>query len=92
MTPNYKKKSDGLKGGVGLEYSIISSEIQRDIKTEKFIPLFRSGEDAPIFLQGRNFIDMRDDTQYNEKIEELARDILGNPKHKKPTLGETAKF
>lgn len=92
MTPNYKKKSDGLKGGVGLEYSIISSEIQRDIKTEKFIPLFRSGEDAPIFLQGRNFIDMRDDTQYDEKIEELARDILGNPKHKKPTLGETAKF
>ena len=41
LTPNYKKKSDGLTGGVGVEYSIISAEIQKDIRTEKFIPLYR---------------------------------------------------
>ena len=92
MTPNYKKKSDGLKGGVGMEYSIISTEILQNINTEKFIPLFRSGEDAPIFLAGRDYIDMRDDTKYLEKIEDLARDILEIPKYKKPVLGNIPKF
>ena len=92
MTPNYKKKSDGLKGGVGMEYSIISTEILQNINTEKFIPLFRSGEDAPIFLAGRDYIDMRDDTKYLEKIEDLARDILEIPKYKKPQLGAIPKF
>jgi len=92
MTPNYKKKSDGLTGGVGLEYSIISAEIQKDVKTDKFIPLFRSGEDAPTFLAGRDYIDMRDDTKYLEKIEDLARDILVIPKYEKPQLGAIPKF
>lgn len=92
MTPNYKKKSDGLTGGVGLEYSIISAEIQKDVKTDKFIPLFRSGEDVPTFLAGRDYIDMRDDTKYLEKIEDLARDILKIPKYEKPQLGAIPKF
>lgn len=57
MTPNYKKKTENLAGGVGVEYSIISAEIQKDIKTEKFIPLFRQGEmnDIPIFFGGTRF-------------------------------------
>ena len=29
MTPNYKKKTDNLEGGVGVEYSIISAEIKK---------------------------------------------------------------
>lgn len=72
MTPNYKKKTEKLVGGVGVEYSIISAEIQKDIKTENFIPLFRSGnlEDIPVFLSDRDFIDMRDDANYEEKTEE----------------------
>lgn len=95
LTPNYKKKSDGLTGGVGVEYSIISAEIQKDIKTEKFIPLFKSGnikEDIPTFLEGRDFVDMREETTYNEKIEELVRDIWNKPKYKKPALGNIPKF
>ncbi len=94
MTPNYKKKTEKLVGGVGVEYSIISAEIQKDIKTEKFIPLFRSGnlEDIPVFLSGRDFIDMRDDANYEEKTEELARDIWNEPKCKKPALGSKPKF
>lgn len=95
LTPNYKKKSDGLTGGVGVEYSIISAEIQKNIRTEKFIPLFKSGNivnDIPTFLEGRDFVDMRDETKYNEKIEELVRDIWNKPKYKKPQLGEIPKF
>ena len=87
MTPNYKKKTDNLEGGVGVEYSIISAEIQKNIKTEKFIPLFRSGDDVPTFLAGRDYIDMRDDNKYNETIEDLVRDIFDKPKYKKPELG-----
>lgn len=95
LTPNYKKKSDGLTGGVGVEYSIISAEIQKNIRTEKFIPLFKSGnivDDIPMFLEGRDFVDMRDEAKYNEKIEELVRDIWNKPKYKKPQLGEIPKF
>lgn len=92
MTPNYKKKTENLDGGVGVEYSIITAEIQKDIKTEKFIPLFRSGEDVPTFLAGRDYIDMRDDSKYNDAIEELVRDIFGKPKYKKPELGAIPKL
>ena len=95
ITPNYKKKTEGLAGGVGVEYSIMSAEIQKNIKTEKFIPLFRIGnkeDDIPTFLEGRDFVDMRDDAQYKEKMEELIRDILNKPKYKKPVLGNIPKF
>ena len=92
MTPNYKKKSDRLTGGVGVEFSIISAEIQKNVKTDKFIPLFRNGEDVPTFLDGRDFVDMRDDSKYDEAIEELVRDIFNKPKYKKPELGAIPKL
>lgn len=92
MTPNYKKKTENLVGGVGVEYSIITAEIQKDIKTEKFIPLFRKGEEIPTFLAGRDYIDMRDDNKYGEAIEDLVRDIFNKPKYKKPELGAIPKL
>lgn len=95
MTPNYRRKSDGIEGGAGVEYSIMSAEIQKDIKTEKFIPLLRKGDeknDIPIFLEGRDFIDMRSEDEYDERMEELARDIWNEPKCKKPEIGPKPKF
>jgi hypothetical protein len=97
MTPNYKKKTENLTGGVGYEYSIITAEIFTDsINTSKFIPLFRSGtaEDAiPAALKGRKYVDMRDNTQFDEKfIHELLRDIHNEPKFKKPAIGKKTKF
>lgn len=94
MTPNYKKKSDKLEGGVGAEYSIISANILTNIKTDKYIPLLRNGEQnaIPSFLAGRKYIDMRDDNCYNEKMEDLLRDIWEEPKCKKPPLGSKPKF
>ena len=94
MTPNYKKKTDDLEGGVGVEYSIISAEIKENVKTEKFIPLFRKGneDDIPTFLLGRSYVDMRDDSTYEEAVEALARDIWNEPKYKKPLIGAKPKF
>ena len=97
MTPNYKKKTENLTGGVGYEYSIITAEIfTENINTSKFIPLFRRGTDAdaiPTALRGRKYVDMRDDAQFDEKfIHELLRDIHDEPKFKKPAIGKKTKF
>lgn len=97
MTPNYKTKTDNLGGGVGYEYSIISAEIFTDgVNTSKFIPLFRSGTDAdaiPTVLKGRKYVDMRDDSKFEDKfLNELLRDIHEEPKFKKPTVGKKPIF
>lgn len=97
MTPNYKKKTENLAGGVGYEYSIISAEIfTAGVNTSKFIPLFRSGTNAeaiPTVLNGRKYVDMRDDSQFEDKfLNELLRDIHEEPKYKKPSLGKKPNF
>lgn len=91
MTPNYKKKTEKLAGGVGYEYSIITSAIFLDVDTDKFIPLLKEGTNdnaIPTILRGRKYVDMRS----NEDIEELLRDIHNEPKYKRPLLGEKPNF
>lgn len=97
MTPNYKKKTENLAGGVGYEYSIISADIfTNGVNTSKFIPLFRSGTESdaiPTVLNGRKYVDMRDDSDFEDKfLNELLRDIHEEPKFKKPTLGKKPIF
>jgi hypothetical protein len=78
MTPNYKKKTDNLQGGVGYEYSIIGSKIFQQIDTSKFIPLMKDGDDTdaiPTALQGRKYVDMRDENSFNNKFKELLDDL-----------------
>lgn len=44
LTPNYKRKADGLEGGAGYEYNIINDELFKIIvSNEKFIPIVREG-------------------------------------------------
>ncbi|UPK70427.1 toll/interleukin-1 receptor domain-containing protein [Chitinophaga filiformis] len=97
MTPNYKKKTENLAGGVGYEYSIITAEIFADsINTSKFIPLIRRGTDIdaiPVALRGRKYVDMRNDAEFDEKfIHELLRDIHNEPKYRKPPIGSRTNF
>ncbi len=95
LTPNYKLKTDDLKGGVGYEYSIISAEIFADVTTSKFIPLFRTGpknQATPTALNGRKYIDITDGILSDEKMEELLRDIYEEPRHKKPPIGKKPTF
>jgi len=96
MTPNYKKKTDKLEGGVGYEYSIITAEIfGNGVNTSKFIPLVRNGVDAdsiPTALGGRKYINMRKDEDFDVNLEELLRDIYDAPKYKKPAIGSKPKF
>lgn len=92
MTPNYKMKTEKSEGGVGYEYSIITAEIFADgVNTSKFIPLIREGaenESVPTALRGRRYVDMRKDTDFDDKfVHELLRDIHNAPKYRKPPLG-----
>lgn len=94
ITPKYNEKSINLHGGVGYEYSIISAEIMDKIDTQKFIPLLKEGnnENIPKSLKGRMYIDMRDDSSFEYRLEELLRDIYKEPKNKKPPIGRRPKF
>jgi hypothetical protein len=78
MTPNYKIKTDNLNGGVGFEYSIINAEIFKKVDTTKFIPMFRNGNDEdaiPVSLKGRKYLDMRNDSDFEKKFQELLEDV-----------------
>ena len=90
LTPNYKLKACQLIGGVGYEYRNITAEMFDNVLTNKFIPVLRNGspqESIPVALFGRVYVDMRDDSKYAEKIEEILREIYNKPKYPKPKIG-----
>lgn len=95
MTPNYKLKTDKLEGGAGFEYSILSSEMASDIKTTKFIPILRDGDEktsVPVLLNKRISYFMREDDNFEMVFEDLLRDLYNEPKIVKPALGKKPKF
>lgn len=95
MTPNYKLKTDKLVGGVGFEYSILSSELADDLQSTKFIPILRNGEakeSTPKLLNQRIAYYMRDEDDFESAFTNLLRDLYGEPKIVKPALGKKPKF
>lgn len=94
ITPNYNEKTINLHGGVGYEYSIISAEIMDKIDTQKFIPLLKEGnnENIPKSLKGRMYIDMRNDNSFEDRLEDLLRDIYKEPKNKKPPIRKKPEY
>lgn len=86
----YVEKADGGSGGVGYERLIVTVEVVRAIDTRKFIPVIRSNTSSkttPTFVGPRLYVDFRNDLQYEEKLEELSREIHGTPATAKPPLG-----
>jgi hypothetical protein len=89
-TPAYQKKANVGKGGVGYERLVITSQIAKNIRTEKFICVLRGGSDKtaiPTFALNRVFTDFRDDTDYDERLLELLRDVHTAPAAPKPPVG-----
>lgn len=89
---NYKAKADNRDGGVGTETQIITPEIYKDQKQEKFIPIVTERDvnktiSLPIFLSSRKYIDFSDEEHFEESYEELIRNILDAPSIPKPKLG-----
>lgn len=95
MTENYKLKTEKQTGGVGYEYSIITSKIFKEVNTTKFIPLLRGDSEEtsiPTSLQGRKYLAMRDSDNFEASFEELLRDLHKKQKNKKPLVAPIPKF
>ena len=87
---DYVTKSEEGVGGVGYERLIVTAEVVSSIDTIKFIPVLRGArrpKKTPSFLGPRLYIDFENDSEYESKLIELARQIHGTPTISKPPLG-----
>jgi len=80
LTPNYKQKCDGRKGGSGYESSLISTEIVRVNPPSKFIPILRYGDfinSCPLSLSPKLGLDFssNDSETYKKMLEKLLIEI-----------------
>lgn len=96
FTPNYKAKADKRKGGVGYEYSIMNIDLYHNqIKNKKIIPILRKGaqrSSIPTFMQQYIHLDMTDNKLFDQKLEELLREIHNSRKIQKPFIGSPPNF
>lgn len=96
FTENYKLKAEGRAGGVGYEYSMINAELyQNQVNNNKIIPILRGGDSdssIPKFIKAFIWLDMRDDSKFDENFMSLLREIYNEPKIKKPQIGKKPKF
>ena len=94
-TDSYVRKANDREGGVGYEQLIVTAQLARDLGTDKFIPIIRqaSGEEkTPTFLETRVYIDFTNDNQFDERFDELLRELHQAPIIEKPPLGEKPSF
>lgn len=87
----YVEKANAGQGGAGYEKQILTAPLVRDQNTEMIIPIVRANEGpaplVPTFLDGRKYLDMREDRLYDGRYEELLRDVLEVPAIPIPPIG-----
>lgn len=89
-TPNYNKRSDERKGGVGYEGDIMTAEVLTEGNHRKFIPVLRSGtRDAamPSWLKGRYSVDLSGDPYSEDSYHDLLT-TLHNQREQAPAVGK----
>ena len=94
-TPNYREKCLGLSSGVAFEESIIRESIFQNLGTKKFILCLRLGEftqSFPLILSGCKGYDFRKDDNYTTILDDLCRDIYGQPRRPRPKLGDVPDY
>ena len=90
-TDSYVSKANAGEGGVGYERMIVTVQLVRDLGTNKFIPIIRqasSEQKVPTCLGTRFYIDFTDESQFDEKFDELIRELHQVPAIQKPPLGK----
>lgn len=88
---SYVKKANDGKGGAGYEKQIMTDELTKDQNTEWVIPLIVNNTNErklPTFLSGRKYISFEDTLLYENKYEELLRDLLNEPVSPIPPIGK----
>lgn len=82
-TPKYKHKSEEEMGGVKYEQNIIKASILQGIGSDRYITIFREGEDFkdsfPAVISTKGGYDMRNDAAYNEHLTALVHEIYDKP-------------
>lgn len=96
LTPDYKNKAERRLGGVGHEYSLINNTLLKDItNNEIIIPVLRKGESnssIPSFLQQFIYQDFRDESNFDNDLENLLREIYKKPLISAIPLGKKPSF
>lgn len=89
-TPNYRKKSDERKGGVGYEGDVITAELFADRNNRKFIPILRGAkwaDSAPSWLKGKYYISLNTDPYSERQYSDLLATIH-NTRDAAPPVGK----
>lgn len=92
-TPNYKKKSDARKGGVGYEGDIMTAEVFTTQNHRKFIPILGRGiweEAAPSWLAGKYYVDLSESARFERQYQDLLSTVTGQ-RPAAPPLGPAPK-
>lgn len=96
LTENYKVKAEQRQGGIGFEYSMISTEWYRNQTNNiKFIPILRGKERdkcVPIFVSSFLTLDMNQEATFEQRFEQLVRQIYDRPAIDKPLMGAPPAF
>lgn len=92
-TSNYAKKANIREGGVGVENTIITGEFYDENKNGKYISIARDYDNnvkgcLPSYLKTKFAIDFKNDSKYDQNLEELLRIIHNKPKYIRPELGK----
>ncbi|WP_280166548.1 toll/interleukin-1 receptor domain-containing protein [Priestia aryabhattai] len=90
LTENYAKKADNFEGGVGFESQLTLPLIMED--PNKLIPIMlHQGDFAKVFpfhFKGQYAIDFSNDTEFDNKFEELLYRLYGKPRYYVEPVGE----
>ena len=94
---DYSEKANRRTGGVGIESTIISSDVYNKCDQNKFIPVIREKDDkgdayTPTYMKSLVYIDFSDDDKFEENYYHLLRTIVGQPLYVKPSLGKLPSY
>ncbi|WP_405376812.1 toll/interleukin-1 receptor domain-containing protein [Nonlabens sp. Asnod3-A02] len=88
-TETYVQKANKGQGGVGYEKMIITSNLLKNIDTNKVIPIIRQNgsNEIPTFLETKLYLNFSKNADYEFNFDELIRTIHQSPLLKKPEVG-----
>lgn len=94
-TPKYKEKLEKAGGGAKFEDQVITISLYKNMGSDKFVPVMREGTFFDSFntlIETRLGYDMSNDGKYEERLQELAADLWGQPMNMAPPLGPKPNF
>lgn len=86
----YVQKANEGVGGAGYEKQIMTGEIMNNLNSNWVIPVIKNNnadKKVPTFLSGRMYISFEDAKLYEQKYEELLREVLDEPVLPIPPIG-----